>query len=62
MARKRTLSPFETARAFHAPIMKDTPKDMDTKMLLKVVGKENLHSEVVVSGNSSPIEKPGQSI
>lgn len=46
LARKTTLSPFETARAFHAPILHDQPTHLDTPALLKTVGGKNLHSDL----------------
>jgi len=46
LARKTTLSPFETARAFHAPILQDAPMNLDTRKLLSEVGAKNLHTEM----------------
>jgi hypothetical protein len=54
LARKATLSPFETARAFHAPILHDQPTDLDTPTLLKTVGQKNLHTDLVLSPPTSP--------
>lgn len=58
LARKTTLSPFETARAFHAPILQDAPKGLDTKKLLKEVGAKNLHTDLGGSAGSLVAEKP----
>lgn len=54
LARKATLSPFETARAFHAPILHDQPTNLDTPTLLKTVGQKNLHTDLVMSPPNSP--------
>ena len=54
MARKTTLSPFETARAFQTPILHDQPTDLATLALLKTVGKKNLRTELN-SPPSSPV-------
>jgi len=59
LARKTTLSPFETARAFHAPILQDAPRDLDTKMLLKSVGAKNLHTEMGGNSVGPAVEKQG---
>jgi hypothetical protein len=59
LARKTTLSPFETARAFHAPILHDAPRDLDTKQLLKEVGGKNLHTDLVGGAASPTVEKQG---
>lgn len=47
LARQTTLSPFETARAFHAPVLNDTAPDLDTPTLLKEVGKKNVHTDLL---------------
>lgn len=44
LERKTSLSPFETARAFHAPILKDLDKNLDTDAMLDKVGSTNLHT------------------
>lgn len=44
LKRKTTLSPFETARAFHAPVLADAPVHLDTRDLLKKVGSTHLHN------------------
>jgi hypothetical protein len=59
LARKTTLSPFETARAFHAPILQDVPKDLDTKKLLKEVGAKNLHTDLGGAAESPVVKKGG---
>jgi hypothetical protein len=59
LARKTTLSPFETARAFHAPILQDAPKDLDTKKLLKEVGAKNLHTDSGGAAESPVVKKEG---
>lgn len=46
LARKTTLSPFETARAFQAPILCDQPTYLTTPDLLKAVGQRNLHPDL----------------
>jgi hypothetical protein len=56
LARQTTLSPFETARAFHAPILQDAPRELDTKRLLKEVGRKNLHTDLGGAAQS-PVEK-----
>jgi hypothetical protein len=48
LARTTTLSPFETARAFHAPVLHDAPQHLDTPALLKEVGQKNLHTDLEV--------------
>ena len=58
LARRTTLSPFETARAFHAPILHDAPRDLDTKMLLKQVGGKNVHTDMVHGGANPVLLKP----
>jgi hypothetical protein len=57
--RKTTLSPFETARAFNAPILNDTSPDIDTSALLKAVGKRNVHADhgPVVEADTTEVEK-----
>ena len=45
LSRGATLSPFETARAFQTPIVRDEPADQATPALLKTVGKKNLRTE-----------------
>jgi hypothetical protein len=47
LARKTTLSPFETARAFNAPILQDQPMNLDTPTLLKTVGTKCVHRDLV---------------
>lgn len=59
LARTATLSPFETARAFHAPILQDQPMELDTPTLLKTVGKKNLHTDLVFSPPTSPAATTG---
>jgi hypothetical protein len=59
LARKTTLSPFETARAFHAPILHDQPRELDTPALLKTVGLKNLHRDLVQTPGVAAIEKIG---
>ncbi|KAH8599205.1 hypothetical protein B0O99DRAFT_683187 [Bisporella sp. PMI_857] len=54
LSRRTTLSPFETARAFHAPVIQDAPAHFDTKKLLKEVGNKNLHTDLVASPVTSP--------
>jgi hypothetical protein len=49
---KTSLSPFETARAFHAPILHDTSPTLDNPALLKAVGKKNVHTDLVVAERS----------
>jgi len=49
LSRRTTLSPFETARAFHAPVIQDAPPHLNTKQLLKTVGDKNLHTDLVHS-------------
>jgi hypothetical protein len=44
LARKTTLSPFETARAFNAPALAGAPVDLDTRDLLKTFGPKYLHN------------------
>jgi hypothetical protein len=56
LARQTTLSPFETARAFHAPILQDAPRELDTKKLLKEVGSKNLQRDLGGAAQS-PAEK-----
>ncbi|KAG9245188.1 hypothetical protein BJ878DRAFT_541554 [Calycina marina] len=55
LARRTTLSPFETARAFHAPIIQDAPPNLDTKELLRTVGNKNLHTDLIHSPITSPL-------
>lgn len=50
LARKTTLSPFETARAFNAPIMSDAPVHLDTPALLKEVGNTKVRDAAVGVG------------
>jgi hypothetical protein len=56
LARKTTLSPFETARAFHAPVLHDQPMHLDTPTLLKTVGTKNLHEDL---GTLPVVQKSG---
>lgn len=51
LARKTTMSPFETARAFHAPILSDQPTDLDTPALLHSVGHKCLHTDLALANN-----------
>jgi hypothetical protein len=44
LARKTSLSPLETARAFQAPVLREAQPNVDTDTLLKEVGGKNLHS------------------
>ncbi|KAH8687928.1 hypothetical protein BGZ60DRAFT_394855 [Tricladium varicosporioides] len=55
LARKPTLSPFETARAFQAPVVSDAPQHLDTPALLKEVGGKNLHTNLVPHTPASPV-------
>ncbi|KAG4431773.1 hypothetical protein IFR05_012749 [Cadophora sp. M221] len=55
LARKTTLSPLETARAFHAPVLREAPKHLDTPGLLKELGKNNIHTDMMP--NEAPEEK-----
>ncbi|KAH6683387.1 hypothetical protein B0J14DRAFT_146313 [Halenospora varia] len=55
LARKTTLGPFETARAFHAPVVSDALKHLDTPALLKKVGRKNLHTDLVPYMPVSPV-------
>ncbi|KAL5321378.1 hypothetical protein ACEPPN_009335 [Leptodophora sp. 'Broadleaf-Isolate-01'] len=55
LARKTTLSPLETARAFHAPVLREAPKHLDTPGLLKELGKSNIHTDMMP--NEAPAEK-----
>jgi len=57
--RKTTRGPFEKARAFHAPILQDAPKHLDTKKLLKEVGAKNLHTDLCRSTGSPVVENQG---
>ncbi|KAL2071034.1 hypothetical protein VTL71DRAFT_12269 [Oculimacula yallundae] len=52
LARKTTLSPLETARAFHAPVLREAPGHMDTPGLLKEVGKNNIHTDMLPNGGA----------
>lgn len=45
LAHKASLSPLETARAFHAPVLSDLPGEMDTKTLIEHAGDRNLHTD-----------------
>ncbi|CZR69409.1 uncharacterized protein PAC_19309 [Phialocephala subalpina] len=58
LARKTTLSPFETARAFHAPVLKDAANDLDTPALLREVGGKKLHIDFAAGSSAgSPVEE-----
>lgn len=46
LARKTTLSPLETARAFSAPVLRDAPAHADSAHVLKEVGSKNLHTDL----------------
>ncbi len=50
LARKTTLSPLETARAFHAPVLREAPGHLDIPGLLKEVGGKNLHTDLHTAG------------
>ncbi len=50
LGRQTTLSPFETARAFHAPVLDAAPHHLDTKDLLKEVGSTRVHEVVNQAG------------
>jgi hypothetical protein len=60
LARKTTMSPFETARAFHAPILHDASPELDTPALLKEVGQKNLHTDL--NAGSKPADSTGEKI
>lgn len=51
LARKTTLSPLETARAFHAPVLREAPRHLDMNGVLKEVGKNNIHTDLVAGEN-----------
>ena len=46
LARKTSLSPFETARAFYAPVLQDSPTHLDSKAMSKEVGAKRAHSDL----------------
>ena len=47
LARRTTLSPFETARAFNAPVLNEVDARIETPVLLRHVGSKNVHKELV---------------
>jgi hypothetical protein len=49
LGRKTTMSPFETARAFHAPLVGDAEIIVETPMLLKEIGETRVHHELTPS-------------
>lgn len=53
LARKTTLSPLETARAFHAPVLREAPRHLDMNGVLKEVGKNNIHTDLVTGENGA---------
>lgn len=53
LSQAASLSPFETARAFQTPILRDARVDELTPKLLKTMGKKNLKTEIT-SPPSSP--------
>jgi hypothetical protein len=57
LAQVPSLSPFETARAFQTPILRDERVDEPTPALLKTVGKKNLRTELNSPPSSPSAEK-----
>jgi hypothetical protein len=45
LGRKTTMSPFETARAFHAPVVGEAAIAKETPILLKEIGSARVHQD-----------------
>jgi Protein of unknown function (DUF3176) len=57
LERKTTMSPFETARAFHAPILYQEDSTVESNDLIRKVGDVRIHRDLLVS----PVSEPGSS-
>jgi hypothetical protein len=63
LERKTTMSPFETARAFHAPVLYQDDSTIVSKDLIKRVGNVQIHRDLpnVPNGESSGARRTGES-
>jgi hypothetical protein len=57
LERKTTMSPFETARAFHAPILYQEDSTVESNDLIRRVGDVRIHRDLQVL----PVSEPGSS-
>ena len=61
LERKTTMSPFETARAFHAPMLYQNDSRIRSEELMKKVGDVNIHKDLGVKSSrpGTGKEEPG---